>query len=87
MTKPSKKPFNKTSDDRLKTFQKPSKKPFKPLQKSNGAMSKDAQPIHLEDDVPDFPRGFKTSIIIYKLVFEYACRQVFKQCFLCCRWA
>lgn len=62
MTKPSKKPFNKTSDDRLKTFQKPSKKPFKPLQKSNGAMSKDAQPIHLEDDVPDFPRGGHSSL-------------------------
>lgn len=52
MPKPSKKPFNKKPEDRLKTFQKSSKKPFKPLQKSN-----DAIPIQLEDEVPDFPRG------------------------------
>lgn len=49
---PPRKPFNKKSDDKLKTFQKSSKKPFKPSQKSNNAI-----PMHLEDDVPDFPRG------------------------------
>ncbi|KAL4578244.1 hypothetical protein LXL04_014364 [Taraxacum kok-saghyz] len=62
MGKPSKKPFNKKSEDRLKTFQKPSKKPFKPPQKSNSTVSKDAVPIHIEDDVPDFPRGGQSSL-------------------------
>ncbi|XP_024994090.1 rRNA biogenesis protein RRP5 isoform X6 [Cynara cardunculus var. scolymus] len=62
MAKPSKKSFNKKSDDRLKTFQKPSKKPFKPHQKSDSIISKDALPIQLEDDVPDFPRGGQSSL-------------------------
>ncbi|KAJ9541321.1 hypothetical protein OSB04_027827, partial [Centaurea solstitialis] len=62
MGKPLKKSFNKNSDDRLKTFQKSSKKPFKQHQKSNGAVSKDALPVQLEDDVPDFPRGGQSSL-------------------------
>ncbi|PWA41653.1 Nucleic acid-binding, OB-fold [Artemisia annua] len=54
---PPKKPFNKKTDDRLKTFQKSSKNPFKPSQKSNNAI-----PMQLEDDVPDFPRGGQSSL-------------------------
>ncbi|PWA39554.1 RNA binding protein [Artemisia annua] len=54
---PPRKPFNKKPDDKLKTFQKSSKKPFKPSQKSNNAI-----PMHLEDDVPDFPRGGQSSL-------------------------
>ncbi|KAK9062384.1 hypothetical protein SSX86_019570 [Deinandra increscens subsp. villosa] len=62
MGKPSNKPFNKKSEDRLKTFQKPSKKPFKPPQKLNNNVSKGSLPIQLEDDVPDFPRGGQSSL-------------------------
>nr|XP_043631998.1 rRNA biogenesis protein RRP5 isoform X2 [Erigeron canadensis] len=54
-----KKPFNKKSEDRLKTFQKPSKKPFKPPQKSKDNV---VVPIQPEDDVPDFPRGGQSSL-------------------------
>ncbi|CAI9265883.1 unnamed protein product [Lactuca saligna] len=50
ITKPSKKPLSKKSEDRFNTFQKPSKKHFKPLQESNGAMLEDVQPIHLQND-------------------------------------
>lgn len=62
MAKPSKKSYNNKSEDRLKTFQKPSKKPFKPPKKSDSSVSKDALPIQLEDDVPDFPRGGQSSL-------------------------
>ncbi|KAI3794742.1 hypothetical protein L1987_37379 [Smallanthus sonchifolius] len=62
MGKPSKKSFNKKSEDRLKTFQKPSKKPFKPPQNVNNNVSKGSLPIQLEDDVPDFPRGGQSSL-------------------------
>lgn len=82
MTKPSKKPLSKKSKDRLNTFQKPSKKHFKPLQKSNGAMLEDVQPIHLQNDVPDFLTSFKTSITLYKIGFQCAYTQVFMQDFV-----
>ncbi|XP_076885877.1 rRNA biogenesis protein RRP5-like [Bidens hawaiensis] len=61
MGKPFKKPFNKNSEDRLKTFQKLSKKPFKTPQKSK-SVSKDSLPIQHEDDFPDFPRGGQSSL-------------------------
>ncbi|XP_076905789.1 rRNA biogenesis protein RRP5-like [Bidens hawaiensis] len=61
MGKPFKKPFNKNSEDKLKTFQKSSKKPFKTPQKSS-SVSKDSLPIQHEDDFPDFPRGGQSSL-------------------------
>lgn len=82
MTKPSKKPLNKKSEDKLKKFQKPSKKPFKPLQKSNGTMLEDVQPIHLQNDVPDFLTSFKTLIILYNIAFQCTYTQVFMHDFV-----
>lgn len=57
MAKQSKNFQKKSSKDRSKV-DKRSKKSFKAKRESNNAIKSVALPLQLEDDVPDFPRGW-----------------------------
>lgn len=63
---PTKKSPNKKPQQFHKKAHKPLNKPFKPKSKPSDAVESQAVTLHLEDEVPDFPRGtFPRYIYIY----------------------
>ena len=60
MAASSKKFQKKKSNEGKPKFNKASKKPFKTKKDSNDAVKSKAVALQLEDDVPDFPRGFSS---------------------------